>query len=200
MRLVDLTGRVFGRLTVMQQAPRTYQTMWACRCSCGADVVVSAVNLKNGHSSSCGCLREELRPTYAKRRDFKGAKNPRAIKSAQISGGAYVPSSSVWYKRAAGIFYSAKKNKTPVGFRNVAEMASYIKNIAPKKCPVFGKRFVERRSGFSQWSPSIDKIDPKKGYVVGNIQVISMQANCMKRDASPEQLRRFAEWVLKEKK
>jgi hypothetical protein len=76
-------------------------------------------------------------------------------------------------------------------------MAHYVKSIAPEKCPVFGEPFSQNGSGFSNWSPSIDKIDPTKGYVPGNIQVISMLANCMKRDASSEQLQKFAEWILK---
>jgi hypothetical protein len=46
---------------------------------------------------------------------------------------------------------------------------------------------------------SIIDFDPKKGYVRGNIQVISMLANCMKRNATPSQLKQFARWVLKEK-
>jgi hypothetical protein len=77
------------------------------------------------------------------------------------------------------------------------EFASYIKSIAPAKCPVFNRRFVERGAGFSPWAPSIDKIDPAKGYVRGNVQVISMLANAMKRNATPAQLNQFARWVLR---
>jgi len=200
MRLIDLTGQRFGRLTVQGQAPRTYQTMWHCVCACGKhSVVVSGANLRTGHTTSCGCVREELRPTYAKRRDFTGEKNPRAKKSRADSGGYYVPSSSVWYKRAAGVFYAARKKQIPLGFRTVAQLAAYVVSIAPQRCPVFGKPFVERGVGFTNWSPSIDKIDPRKGYVKGNIQVISLLANCMKRDATPAQLKQFARWALKEK-
>ena len=200
MRLIDLTGKTFGRLTVQKQATRTYQTMWTCSCQCGAkDVVVSGVNLRTGHTASCGCLREELRSTYARSRDFTGEKNPRAKRSRLNSGGAYVPSSSVWYKRAAGVFYSARKKGTPLGFDTAVQLAAYVVSIKPQRCPVFGKPFVERGAGFNPWSPSIDKIDPRKGYVKGNIQVVSMLANCMKRNATPKQLKQFARWVLKDK-
>lgn len=199
MRLIDLSGKKFGRLTVVSRAPRTYQTMWVCRCTCGADIATSGINLRTGHTQSCGCLRKELRPTYAKQRDYFGENNPRAKLSKQRAGGEYVPSSSVWYKRAAGVFYAARKKGLPLGFTNAAEFAAYVIQIKPLKCPVFGKRFVERGVGFSKWSPSIDKIDPKKGYVRGNIQVLSMLANCMKRDASPAQLQQFAQWALEKK-
>lgn len=199
MKKIDLTDQQFGRWKVICQAPRTYQTMWLCMCQCGTKREVSGVNLRAGRSTSCGCYREENRPNLAKGRDFTGERNPRAQRSIKESGGSWVPSSSVWYKRAAGIFYAAKKQKVPVGFRNVAEMASYVASIAPDKCPVFQVPFTERGTGFNKWSPSIDKINPKLGYIRGNIQVISFLANCMKRDATSEQLKQFADWVNRSK-
>ncbi len=198
MRLLDLTGKVFGGWTVLRKAPRSgNHTMWLCSCSCGVERNINSQNLRTGKSTSCGCLREAGRPFLAATRDFKGDKNPRARKSVAKNGGAWVPSSSIWYKRAAGVFYAAKKKGVPVRFSNVAALASYVQNIAPAYCPVFGVAFVERGVGFSKWSPSIDKIDPGLGYVPGNIQVISLFANCMKRDATKAELGQFAAWVLR---
>jgi len=59
---IDLTGQVFGRLTAVTPAGRNKhgQTMWACKCECGAEVVVVAGNMKSGNSCSCGCFRKEL--------------------------------------------------------------------------------------------------------------------------------------------
>jgi hypothetical protein len=197
MRRIDLTGQTFGRWTVCEYLGGTPQGKWRCTCACGEVRDVTGANLRSGHSTSCGkCTRSEYATTNASRRDFRGAKNPRARAAKRKAGADYTSSSDVWYKRAAGVFYSARRKGTPMGFDSAMEFAAYVKAVAPAKCPVFNRRFTERGSGFSPWSPSIDKIIPTKGYVRGNVQVISMLANAMKRDATAAQLRRFAEWVL----
>lgn len=61
-KFIDLTGQKFGRLIVIERAENRVQpnghrcTQWLCKCDCGKEVVVSALNLKRGHTRSCGCL------------------------------------------------------------------------------------------------------------------------------------------------
>ena len=43
-------------------------------------------------------------------------------------------------------------------------------------------------TGYHPDSPSVDRIDPKKGYVKGNVRVISSRANLLKNDATIEEL------------
>jgi hypothetical protein len=64
-------------------------------------------------------------------------------------------------------------------------------------CPVFNVTMQRGSHKTMRMSPSIDRIDPSKGYVKGNVQVISKLANSMKQDASPEELLKFADWVYK---
>lgn len=62
-KLRDLTGRKFGRLTVIGRdttRPKG-KTWWRCRCDCGNESIVWAANLLNGHTASCGCLADEAR-------------------------------------------------------------------------------------------------------------------------------------------
>lgn len=197
MRRIELVGRTFGHWTVLSFAGGAPQSKWNCRCACGTIRAVAGVNLRSGHSTSCGkCLRSVYAKNSAKTRDFTGAKNPRAQAAKRNAGADYIPSSDVWYKRASSVFYSAKNRGVSVRFASAMEFATYIKAIAPDTCPVFGRKFDARGGGFSPWSPSIDKINPKRGYVRGNIQIISMLANSMKRDANAKQLRQFANWIL----
>ncbi len=61
MKLEDLTGREFGRLTVLHRdTSQPKRTIWICRCRCGREVPVYASNLRRPtHTSSCGCFRRE---------------------------------------------------------------------------------------------------------------------------------------------
>lgn len=62
-RFEDLTGRRFGRLTVLSRgddyvSPKGYRnTTWNCLCDCGNHVNVRGCNIRNGVSRSCGCIR-----------------------------------------------------------------------------------------------------------------------------------------------
>jgi hypothetical protein len=70
----------------------------------------------------------------------------------------------------------------------------------PELCPVFKipleKYITKGKYGPRYNSPSVDRIDNTKGYIKGNIQIISHKANSMKSNATPEQLLKFAYWVI----
>jgi hypothetical protein len=70
----------------------------------------------------------------------------------------------------------------------------------PEKCPILNidLKCGSGRPGGNINSPSLDRIDNSKGYIKGNVIVISHLANSMKSYASVEQLKQFAKWVNKE--
>ena len=56
--ITDLTGRRFGRLTVLGYAgKRGGVIVWSCRCDCGRTGVYAGGSLVRGATRSCGCLR-----------------------------------------------------------------------------------------------------------------------------------------------
>ena len=69
-------------------------------------------------------------------------------------------------------------------------------------CPYLGIRLdytraSERDTIRDFTTPSLDRIDSSKGYVKGNIRVISFKANAAKCDATEQELVAFAKGVLK---
>lgn len=66
MKGMDLTGKRFGRLTVLQEAKprkrkdRTGQLrFWMCKCDCGNVKEIRQEQLIKGKSKSCGCYRKD---------------------------------------------------------------------------------------------------------------------------------------------
>ena len=59
--VIDLTGKRFGRLTVLRQATekQNNRICWVCICDCGKKVIISGQSLRSGATKSCGCLLRE---------------------------------------------------------------------------------------------------------------------------------------------
>lgn len=58
---IDMTGRVIGCLSVIEECGRDAhgEVLWRCRCECGNEVIVRGSNLRNEHTTSCGCYKRE---------------------------------------------------------------------------------------------------------------------------------------------
>lgn len=69
MKLIDLTGSVFGEWVVLGR-DKNYQgrmVKWMCVCECGKTKSVYGSSLRSETSKSCGCLRKKLGlPAYVK--------------------------------------------------------------------------------------------------------------------------------------
>ena len=88
--------------------------------------------------------------------------------------------------------YRAEKDGVPfdIGVEDI---------IIPELCPIFGFPLVvgiSSTAGVSN-SPSLDRIIPKKGYVKGNVWVISNRANIIKNNATWQELAQISEAVRK---
>jgi hypothetical protein len=66
----------------------------------------------------------------------------------------------------------------------------------PTHCPILGVEldwFAEYRK---ENSPSIDRINPKEGYIPGNVQIISWRANRIKNDGTAEEHQKIADYMF----
>lgn len=81
--LIDLSGKQFGRLLVINriESPNIKKPKWKCICECGTVTYVCGYSLKRGYTKSCGCLAMEVSkrhthglsntPTYKSWRSMK---------------------------------------------------------------------------------------------------------------------------------
>lgn len=66
----DLTGKKFGKLTVMSHAGfvlskgGTKFQIWECVCDCGGKKTCKTINLTTGRNTSCGCNQSRGRPKH----------------------------------------------------------------------------------------------------------------------------------------
>lgn len=66
--------------------------------------------------------------------------------------------------------------------------------IIPQFCPILGIP-LKFNSSLQDDSVSVDRIDPKQGYIRGNIMIMSMRANRIKTDATIEELEKVLHFL-----
>ena len=107
-----------------------------------------------------------------------------------------------WGVRECTDLYSVQKAK----FRNKKARAvasgidftiSFGELIWPKDCPILGMELDYFAEGIQENSVSFDKIDPRLGYIAGNVHIISWRANRIKNDGSAEEHRSIAAYLDK---
>ena len=56
---IDLTGKRFGKLTVIKENGKNAHNdiLWFCQCDCGNSITTTGSRLKQGQTKSCGCLQ-----------------------------------------------------------------------------------------------------------------------------------------------
>ena len=184
--LISLIGKRSGRLLVVSRAENgcNGQARWNCVCDCGNTVTVYGAPLRAGmepdkyshkvnSTRSCGCLQKEI-----------------AHKVLLYANTTHGQSGTTRYI----MFISAKTRAVRDGIPFNLNFADFPE--IPEMCPVLGiKLVINHRGGPCANSPTLDKIIPKLGYVVGNIKIISHRANTIKSDASAEEILAVARYV-----
>jgi hypothetical protein len=162
---LSYVGQTYGRLTILEQYSHKKSIKFKCRCECGNITDVRKDNLiTKADTVSCGCRLKELQQ---ERREMG------------------IDEVSAMWSRAK---YRAKQK----GLDFTIEQ----KDITiPDVCPLLGIPLVCHRGKGSQKgnSPSLDRIDPTKGYIKGNVWVISNRANTLKNDATLQELELLVE-------
>ena len=172
---LDLKNKVFGRLTALEpsdQSDNQGHVLWKCKCSCGNPefIFIRSSHLKTGRTKSCGCISIERSTTHGASRQG----DPR------------------WkeYK----MFHNAKRRAKE---NNQTFEITFDDVHIPDRCPILDIELKSGEGHIQPNSPTLDKIIPEKGYVKGNVWVISHKANLLKSNATFEELEAIVKAVRK---
>lgn len=168
-----MSGQTFGKLTVKCYAGQSKagKARWLCICACGKEKIAVGQRLRNGHIKSCGCAR------------WDGTCNLKHGFARKDENGKVSREYSLWCNARA----RSLREKLPFDIK-VEEIT------IPSHCPVLGIPLLNGKGRPTDNSPTIDKIIPELGYIKGNWAVVSYRANRIKNDATPEELRKLAEF------
>jgi len=138
------------------------------------------------HCKNCRCEYKKSRKDIDnKTRRENRLKNKDIVNQKQYN---YARENPEWY-----LLTKAKERAKLKGL----EFNIEIEDIKiPQFCPILEIELVKGTSKDYQRSPSIDRIDSSKGYIKGNIKVISTLANTMKSSANKELLQIFSKNII----
>ena len=66
--------------------------------------------------------------------------------------------------------------------------------VIPSTCPILNIPVVYASENRGEW-PSVDKVNPSKGYTKGNVAVISYRANMMKSNMTIDDVKRLLKFM-----
>ena len=150
-KLIDLTGKQFGRWTVLYQDKDAKTTRWVCRCSCGTIRSVMRHNLKHPdtsrRSTSCGCYQREQARNFQTKHNL--AHTPIHFEWEGMKQRCYNPKSSS-YKN-----YGGRGIKVCAEWRDSFQAFYDCVSVLPH---------------FGEPGRSLDRIDNEGDYEPGNVR------------------------------
>lgn len=153
-KIIDLTGKIFHKLTVLKRAKKTqnHYACWECLCECGNVTVVCGNDLRTGHTGSCGCLRKEL-----------------AFKKTFVHGMSNTSTYNTWFHMINRCYNPADSTFANYGGRGITVCQKWRNDFM-----AFYKDVGERPSK----KHSIDRIDTNGDYNPTNVRWATQKEQC----------------------
>lgn len=173
MKIVDLVGKKFNRLTVIKLTgeSRGGSKIWECICDCGNSAFISTrhLNRKNNIIQSCGCLKKE--------------KDKLIGKDSPYFQGYEGISQMFWtqhiLKSAKGTEGVKSRKKLEVSIDKEYLWNLFLEQNA--KCALSGLDItLPTKHSDTLFTASVDRKDSGKGYIEGNVQWVHKHVNIMK--------------------
>lgn len=147
-KLINLTGQKFGKLTVIEYAGSnsSHNALWLCLCDCGNRIIANGKLLKNGNTSSCGCIRR-FRPQ--KKRTHGMTNTPIYKTWIGIKNRCFNPNSTYY---------------TDYGGRGITMFPAWVHNFQAFY------NYVSQLPHFGEEDYTLDRIDNDCNYEPGNLR------------------------------
>lgn len=144
-RFIDMTGHVFGALSVIGfVGSKKGKAIWACECMCGNVTQVAGNSLRTGNTKSCGCTRKVNASV--------------AAKAVNTKHGMYgTPTYSSWQSMRARCLKPSHKSYADYGGRGITIC---------KEWDSFDRFFADM--GLRPEGRSLDRIKNEQGYSAEN--------------------------------
>lgn len=151
-RFIDLTGKRFGRLIVLERAENDNQKkpQWRCECDCGNQTVVRANALRRGTIVSCGCYVKEIHKTH-------GDSGSRLY--------------AVWHDMKARCFNPNHVFYSDYGGRGITVCEEWLSFDTFREWAIS----TGYDSNAEKWTCTLDRIDNSVGYCPENCRWVDMK-------------------------
>lgn len=138
-QVIDLTGQVFNRLTVLRRGPnKGRQTQWVCQCTCGTIKTILRSNLYT--ALSCGCALKEM------------------LRARNLTHGlSRTPEYRIWCDMKRRCYDTGKRSYPDYGGRGIVvcdrwrdDFAAFLADMGPRPST---EHMLERRNNDGPYSP-----------------------------------------------
>lgn len=170
-RIIDETGKRYGRLTVIRRAtkPNGQGACWLCVCDCGKEIITRGSNLRDGVTQSCGCLQID---------------NSRL--AVMLPEGIAAMNNIIRRTRSNATERGYEYHLTREQLIELMQRNCYYCGASPSNCsrhPELNGEFIYN---------GVDRVDNTRGYTIDNVVPCCKYCNLAKRERTVEE---FLEWI-----
>jgi hypothetical protein len=147
MKLVDHSGKRFGKLVAVSYDPGSRK--WLCQCDCGRQSMAVSGDLLRGSSKSCGCSKGFRRH----------GNSPRGSRTSEYSS---------WYSMIARCRYKTHKAHAYYFDRGITvcdrwrRFENFLKDMGPKPGPRYSIDRTDNNKGYEpgncRWATQLEQI------------------------------------------
>jgi hypothetical protein len=148
MKLKNLVGQRFGRLTVIKRAPNTSRARWLCQCDCGNKKIVFGNCLIKKCTQSCGCLRSEITSKRSIKHGFRSNQNKKHKINSEYNTWKHIKDRCTNPKNKYYKNYGGRGITVSISWRKSFE--NFYHDMGPKPKSSFTLERINNNKGYSK--------------------------------------------------